>query len=89
MARFDINEMAMEVAEMCINDVTYEGKTIREWIETIKIIPVKHGHWVAVDDNLHYCSKCKHDTYYFDSTNKTPYCPWCGAKMDGDPGEEP
>ena len=26
---------------------------------------------------MYMCSECKHKVEY-----KTPYCPWCGAKMD-------
>lgn len=56
--------------------------------QAIEAEPIKHGRWWRVplevgDQNHHYvfmsyrCSECKHA---FDQ--KTPYCPWCGARMD-------
>lgn len=49
------------------------------WSET-----VKHGHWkpFTTEQGLTlgvYCSECKQ----FLLMNPTPYCPNCGAKMDG------
>lgn len=60
----------------------------------VDAVPVRHGKWWRVplevgDQNHHYvfmsyrCSECKHA---FDQ--KTPYCPWCGAKMDKKRKEE-
>lgn len=42
---------------------------------------VKHGVWVAINGyhDAHKCSVC--ETWADDWTN---YCPYCGAKMDGD-----
>lgn len=37
----------------------------------------KHGHWVGCSFNI--CSLCKNM-----QEQETPYCPECGAKMDGD-----
>lgn len=39
----------------------------------------KHGHWVEVDDVTEECALCGEigDCNY-------SYCPWCGAKMDGE-----
>ena len=35
MAEFDLNKMADQVAEKALDEFTYNGKTIREWIELI------------------------------------------------------
>ena len=52
---------------------------------------VKHARWELKQDNYHqndfHCSNCGTKLLTFDEYNgrvKTPYCPYCGAKMDGD-----
>ena len=48
------------------------------------VAPVQHGRWVSWVNKVGYlvwCSECnKHN-----NTEKTHYCPNCGAKMDGEP----
>ena len=55
------------------------------------IDPVRHGHWVAIDDYPHEeweCDKCGF-VYYEDNDEPTfKYCPNCGAKMDEERREE-
>ena len=55
---------------------------------TVDAEPVRHGHWIDVAD-FERCSVCnattlkEFQTYYGKATwIKTPYCPYCGAKMD-------
>ena len=47
--------------------------------------PVKHGHWIFVEDMVSYikCSECGDDICWV-NTKSPKYCPHCGAKMDGD-----
>lgn len=48
-----------------------------------------HGDWLFDDDMDRYCSRCgrRAPMPYFEIKQIcTPYCPYCGAKMDG--GEE-
>ena len=47
--------------------------------------PVKHGHWIFVEDMVSYikCSECGDDICWV-NTKRPKYCPHCGAKMDGD-----
>ena len=49
------------------------------------IDPVKHGHWIFVNDMVSYikCSECGDDICWV-NTKRPKYCPNCGAKMDGD-----
>ena len=60
-------------------------------IPSADVQTVKHGKWldegvpvgshtggVAVI-NVTYCSECEEQVDY-----RTPYCPYCGARMDGD-----
>ena len=49
------------------------------------VAPVKHGHWIFVEDMVSYiqCSECGDDICWV-NTKRPKYCPNCGAKMDGD-----
>lgn len=42
------------------------------------VAPVKHGKWNR-DGSIYECSNC-----YYPMEYVTPYCPCCGAKMDGE-----
>ena len=69
-----------------------------EWLWTIldipaaDVAPVKHGHWIpqfvskrGLSDHF-MCSECAESTFTprkFEMI-KYAYCPYCGAKMDGD-----
>lgn len=47
-------------------------------IPAADVVEVKHGEWIDRDEKT-WCSNC-------DASNKQykpPYCPHCGAKMDG------
>ena len=58
------------------------------------VAPVRHGHWISLTACSNagvYCSICqkkvyKEDYAWCNRKNKvrSPYCPNCGAKMDGD-----
>lgn len=53
-------------------------------------VEVKHGKWFLLDECANdgvYCSQCYKKVYKTEYANqklKSPYCPNCGAKMDGD-----
>lgn len=51
----------------------------------VEVEPVKHGYWIYTGEwNLPECSICRkvsHSALYGD---EDAYCPYCGAKMDGD-----
>lgn len=47
---------------------------------------VRHGHWkkrMSTPSSLK-CSNCGNSHEY-----NTTYCPWCGARMDGEEGGKP
>lgn len=49
------------------------------------VAPVVHGKWITIDD-ISRCSECKYVPAYdsaIDDLFYSPYCPNCGAKMDG------
>lgn len=57
-------------------EVPSRGKTIT--------IPEFHGQWITPppeSDEQPYCSRCNWHAY---GDLYTPYCPGCGAKMDGE-----
>ena len=41
------------------------------------VAPVVHGRWIEGPSNP-YCSEC-----FVECRDETPFCPNCGAKMDG------
>lgn len=43
----------------------------------------KHGHWVRHNDII-ACSECIFDMYFDENIAELNYCPYCGAKMDGE-----
>ena len=57
------------------------------------VVEVRHGRWIELDECANegvYCSVCRKKVYRIDyawSNNpvkmKSPYCPNCGALMDG------
>lgn len=51
-------------------------------------VPVAHGRWEQDADGDWYCTNCDEAVAICDSgkerTYRKPYCPNCGAKMDGD-----
>lgn len=44
----------------------------------------KHGHWVRHNDII-ACSECIFDMCFDENLGELNYCPYCGAKMDGEP----
>ena len=43
---------------------------------------VRHGRWINIQ-NYAKCSICKHEVNWGSNDFCSPYCPKCGAKMDG------
>ena len=65
-------------------------------VEDIKkaptIDPVKHGRWVIERDMdgrvvCCYCSVCESEINYKNVYSLTPYCPYCGGKLDAGGGD--
>ena len=51
-------------------------------IPAADVAPVVHGRWIKGPSNP-YCSEC-----FVECRDETPFCPNCGAKMDGGGGDE-
>lgn len=74
------------------NDRVEEKKATTK---TVIVKPVVYGKWIASGNfTKHRCSNCKgktlfdYDPAYGYVTVFSHYCPWCGAKMDGDNDED-
>lgn len=69
---------AFEIAASCVYNLS-----------AADVVPVRHGQWeqdeIAHGLNVWLCSACGQPTQLLDGdvSAKTPYCPNCGAKMDG------
>ena len=51
---------------------------------TVDAVPVVHARWQGVSPFVD-SEECSHCRYNIPSDEfETPYCPWCGAKMDGE-----
>ncbi len=65
---------------MAVRDV----KALISVLPAVDAVPVVHGRWQGVSpmvDSME-CSVCR---YCIPSEEfETPFCPWCGAKMDGE-----
>ena len=61
-------------------------QTFYDWLDTpVEAEPVRHGKWIFNKEKLTWeCSMCKYPTDSIFDESRTPYCPDCGAKMDGD-----
>lgn len=60
------------------------AKMMLDVIPTVDAEPVRHGKWMFHNDDYRpwvTCSECGHFRF---NTNKTTFCPHCGAKMDGE-----
>ena len=57
-------------------------------IPAADVAPVRHGRWIDKGFQDMVCSACGNDAAagYDEEPWPTPYCPFCGAKMDGDAG---
>lgn len=51
-------------------------------LPTIDAEPVRHGKWKKIQ-NFAQCSECMHEVNWGSKDFLSPYCPNCGAKMDG------
>ena len=96
MARYiDVDLLKEEIKDArCIMKplymITDEVYDVIESQPTADVEEVKHGEWFLLDDCANegvYCSVCHKKVYKKDYANqklKSPRCPNCGAKMDGE-----
>lgn len=85
-----IRTLAKDIARVNggVDDVTMALKEAYDMVDeapTIDAEPVRHGRWeYQYNDSIcsacGYVNRCEPITRY---RNDSPYCPKCGAKMDG------
>ena len=94
MARYiDADEVRYRLFSVAITDDLY-GMGMSKGIDvalkiindqpTADVVEVKHAYWIDLNIAEWQCSECK---YRVERWNNTPYCPECGAKMDGGKAE--
>lgn len=76
----------------CLADIV-DVKDIVNCVPAADVVPVVYGHWKldSQRNGFHYCDICKseaitqEDSWGYEYQEiLSDYCPWCGAKMDGD-----
>jgi len=55
-----------------------------EDVNAVDAAPVVHGRWIFHDDDFMPWVSCSACGVCTDTANETPYCPHCGARMDGE-----
>ncbi len=87
-----ITEMAEEIRDEALDNIKYNGITLRELCDKLKsneYVPVVRGEWIEhpTKDSV-LCSCCHADWNLLDNdTYRFCYCPNCGARMDGEKHE--
>lgn len=68
-----------------------DARCVIDGIPSADAAPVRHGWWDTSEDNRIVCSECTHGApYMYKISDKlimqelTYYCPYCGARMDGE-----
>ena len=56
--------------------------TVIDSLSGADVAPVRHGEWIHKNGEM-YCSVCGGEALMDEVYYKSPYCPDCGAKMDG------
>lgn len=81
----------------CYNPEIEADRNIRKGLVFAKMIidkqsianvqEIKHGKWEYDSGDVGYtnylCSECKNFLTFYEGIDLYPYCPYCGAKMDG------
>lgn len=78
----ELNSIALQVSKEKLRTVARCLNAI-EILPIIDAVPVVHGRWILGEPIT--CSVCGKPAAEHDSPItfwKSPYCPWCGAKMD-------
>lgn len=81
-----INQEALINKQQEANDKLFaENERLKKLLEEVRaadVAPVRYGEWIADDYAYNRCSACGWEWDIREYV--TPYCPNCGAKMDGE-----
>ena len=79
----------------CLINSEYEPSPCRAYRDKADVVEVKHGEWIDKPTGAYgrmqsWCSACgKHSGIGgIESNRHKPYCPNCGAEMDGERKEQ-
>ena len=70
---------------MCGTGYQSDATWAIDGVPAADVAPVVHGEWITID-GISRCSECGYIPAYdsaIDDLFYSPYCPNCGAKMDG------
>lgn len=91
MAEYIVREALIERLQENFNNRCKADSLCKYVIDKIKtfpaaeVEPVKHGRWIKNElthiENVFICSLCQR--HAFGIYERTPYCPNCGARMEG------
>ena len=73
-----ISEIKAVLRDHLTKDEAFKVIQLIETVSPANVVPEVHGHWVDMS-NFSYCSECEAVP-----SDISPFCPWCGAKMDAD-----
>lgn len=86
MRLIDADALLISMEKRCDFEMNHM-RVIKRMMKLVKTEPtietVKHGHW-KMYGTAYQCSVCKEG----DAFGLTPYCRWCGAKMDEEVGKD-
>lgn len=80
MRLIDADEIIIPCMETTTDD--YRAQSMVDEAPTVEAVPVRHGRWIKMSDadGIFYgCSEC--GEWHKETSG---YCPYCGAKMDGE-----
>lgn len=85
--RESIRKVLMDVCsdENCPMFIAATIDQVIDYEPAADVAPVVHGEWITIDD-ISRCSECGYIPAYdsaIDDLFYSPFCPSCGAKMDG------
>lgn len=85
--RESIRKVLMDVCsdENCPMFIAATVDQVIDYEPAADVAPVVHGEWITID-GISRCSECGYIPAYdsaIDDLFYSPYCPNCGAKMDG------
>ena len=82
----DLMQYYRQIGAECDRDGALFARERIKKLPAVDAVPVVHGRWIDHKDE-HQCSECKEITivdFYVWRNVQFDYCPYCGAKMDGD-----